>query len=197
MNSAPTPARNTKGGNGYKKRKTRRVVVKKSEINIDVERGDGDYAIVLKLLGGPQVRIKLSDGTEVTAMIPGKMRKKRGCWLKENMIILVEKDTGGHCEVAKIIRPTDKDFITAIDKLKGIAPKTSFFSYNDKNDDADNDDDYDDDRKEDDVCDLTLQSIQQVVQTKWTTKKNKEIVNNVSSPDSSSDNDEEVNIKNI
>ena len=208
MNQNPEPIRNTKGGKGYKKRKTRRIKVKKSDVIINIDEGEGDYALVLKNLGGKHIRIKLSNGVDVTAIIPGKMKKKRGCWLKQNMIVLVETDKHGNYELVRIVRPTDKDAKAAIEKMKKIISGTSFFVFpNDSDDDGDTDSTDDSDKtdemaiaekkEEDNIHDQFINPNRRLKQpsisTKWTNKKEEDS----SSSNSSDSTDAEIDIQNI
>jgi translation initiation factor IF-1 len=66
--------RNTTGGSGYKKHKG-----SKKNIYIPIKPTDY-YGMVLKLLGGNRILVKLYDGTEAEAIIPGKFLKS--LWLK-------------------------------------------------------------------------------------------------------------------
>ena len=96
--------RNVRGGNGYKKKKSRRdkIIVKK-EVILDVENGDGYYGRVLKLLGTNRILVKLHNNTETQVTIPGRLYKK--VWIKPDNYILVNN----YMEIEKVYRELDKD----------------------------------------------------------------------------------------
>jgi len=96
--------RNSRGGIGYRKKKTRRdkTVVKK-EILLDVENGDGYYGKVLKLLGTNRVLVKLHNNIETQVTIPGRLYKR--VWIKPDHYILVNN----LMEIEKVYNDFDKD----------------------------------------------------------------------------------------
>lgn len=123
------------GGKQYKKNKTRRERIRpKKDYTTNVAEGDGYYAKVIKRLGGNQLRVKLSNGTEDTVVIPGRLYKKQ--WIKQDMIVLVNNEN----EIIKIIRDNDKDATTAHDAIDKLDKnKTSINIYQESSSDDDDD----------------------------------------------------------
>jgi initiation factor 1A len=70
--------RNTFGGKGYKKAKSGNVRrrSKNPDMPVDVSTGYDHYALVLKKLGNNRLSVKLDNGQEVQAVIPGRFMKK-------------------------------------------------------------------------------------------------------------------------
>jgi len=56
--------------------------------NLRMPSGDELFAEVTNMLGANRVRVRCADGTERTARIPGRMRKR--VWIREDDIVLVE-----------------------------------------------------------------------------------------------------------
>jgi translation initiation factor IF-1 len=127
--------RNTKGGKNYKKRKTNRERnIPKKEYSVNVEEGEGYYAIVRRILGGNQVEVTMNNGTIDVVTIPGRMRKgRRGCWIKQDAKILVNADK----EILKIVRDTDKEAIIVRNVLNRATGGNSYFNGSDSSDDED------------------------------------------------------------
>lgn len=103
---------NTKGGKGYKKYKSNRVRPANAHVTLDVEGGDGYFATVKKLMGGNKVMVELKDGSEQMAIIPGRMYKRRGGWMRAGCELLINNDH----EIVKVVRETDKDYTEAAKK---------------------------------------------------------------------------------
>ena len=56
----------------------------------DLRMPDDDevFAVVTDMLGANRVKVRCADGTERTARIPGRMRKR--VWIREDDVVLVE-----------------------------------------------------------------------------------------------------------
>jgi translation initiation factor 1A len=52
------------------------------------EKDNEQFAIVLQLMGGDQIKAKCADGLERNCRIPGKMKKK--VWLREGDLIIIK-----------------------------------------------------------------------------------------------------------
>ena len=132
--------RNTKGGKGWKKRKTgrERAVPKQNIVEIDVDKGEGYYAVVKRILIGNQVEVKTSNGTIETVIIPGRMKKgRRGNWIKQDMLLLVDKFN----DIIKIIKSNDRDIKKATDMMKKVTGSSAFFFDEASSDSEDDDND--------------------------------------------------------
>jgi translation initiation factor IF-1 len=84
--------RNTFGGKGYKKAKSGNVRrrSKNPDMPVDVSTGYDHYAIVLKKLGNNRLHVKLDNGLEVQAVIPGRFMKK--VWFNAGDYIHVKRE---------------------------------------------------------------------------------------------------------
>jgi len=97
--------RNVIGGKGYKKRGNNTNFNR--EVKIDLDNGNYDYAIVIKSMGNNQIQIKLINGDEMTAYLPGKFYKKRR-YVKIDVLLIINLDTNP-AEVVKIITDPNED----------------------------------------------------------------------------------------
>lgn len=84
--------RNTRGGKGYKQSKSGNVRrrSKNPDMPVDVSTGFDHYAIVLKRLGNNRISVKLDNGMEVQAVIPGRFMKK--VWFNPGDYIHVKRE---------------------------------------------------------------------------------------------------------
>jgi translation initiation factor IF-1 len=84
--------RNTFGGKAYKKAKSGNVRrrSKNPDMPVDVSTGYDHYAIVLKKLGNNRLLVKLDNGLEVQAIIPGRFMKK--VWFNSGDYIHVKRE---------------------------------------------------------------------------------------------------------
>ena len=84
--------RNTRGGSAYKKSKSGNVRrrSKNPDMPVDVSTGFDHYALVLKRLGNNRINVKLDNGLEVQAIIPGKFMKK--VWFNAGDYIHVKRE---------------------------------------------------------------------------------------------------------
>jgi initiation factor 1A len=101
--------RNTIGGKAYKKTKSGNVRrrSKNPDKPVDTSTGVDFYAIVQKRLGDNRLLVKLANGTEVQAVIPGKFKKK--VWFNAGDYIQVEEvGIGFYDIIQKIINPTEQ-----------------------------------------------------------------------------------------
>jgi initiation factor 1A len=73
-----TVNRNTRGGKSYKKNKSGNIrrKSKNPDLPVDTTTGIDFYAVVLKRLGDNRIQVKLDNGAEVQAAIPGRFRRK-------------------------------------------------------------------------------------------------------------------------
>ena len=83
---------NTRGGSAYKKSKSGNVRrrSKNPDMPVDVSTGFDHYAIVLKRLGNNRLSVKLDNGLEVQAIIPGRFMKK--VWFNPGDYIHVKRE---------------------------------------------------------------------------------------------------------
>ena len=109
---------NTRGGKGYKRGKTNRIRPARRDFHLDVEGGEGYFGVVTKLVGDNTVLVKLNNGIDGKANIPGRMRKKSGQWIKVGFTVLLSKDDEGNLEVVKIVKENDKDAKEAATMMK-------------------------------------------------------------------------------
>jgi initiation factor 1A len=84
--------RNTFGGKAYKKAKSGNVRrrSKNPDMPVDVSTGYDHYAVVLKRLGNNRIHVKLDNGLEVQAIIPGRFMKK--VWFNQGDYIHVKRE---------------------------------------------------------------------------------------------------------
>ena len=84
--------RNTFGGKAYKKAKSGNVRrrSKNPDTPVDVSTGYDHYAVVLKRLGNNRIHVKLDNGLEVQAIIPGRFMKK--VWFNQGDYIHVKRE---------------------------------------------------------------------------------------------------------
>lgn len=87
-----TVQRNTFGGRSYKQTKSGNVrrKSKNPDMPVDVSTGFDHYAIVLKRLGNNRLLVKLDNGLEVQAIIPGRFMKK--VWFNQSDYIHVKRE---------------------------------------------------------------------------------------------------------
>ena len=83
---------NTIGGKNYKKSKSGNIRrrSKNPDVPVDVSTGFDHYALVLKRLGNNRLHVKLDNGLEVQAVIPGKFMKK--VWFNAGDYIHVKRE---------------------------------------------------------------------------------------------------------
>jgi initiation factor 1A len=101
--------RNTIGGKSYKKNKSGNVRrrSKNPDKPVDTSTGVDFYAIVQKRLGDNRLLVKLSNGTEVQAVIPGKFKKK--VWFNSGDYIQVQEvGIGFYDIIQKIVNQTEQ-----------------------------------------------------------------------------------------
>jgi initiation factor 1A len=101
--------RNTIGGKSYKKNKSGNVRrrSKNPDKPVDTSSGVDFYAIVQKRLGDNRLLVKLANGTEVQAVIPGKFKKK--VWFNSGDYIQVQEvGIGFYDIIQKIINQTEQ-----------------------------------------------------------------------------------------
>jgi translation initiation factor IF-1 len=84
--------RNTFGGKKYKQAKSGNVRrrSKNPDMPVDVSSGFDHYALVLKRLGNNRLHVKLDNGMEVQAVIPGRFMKK--VWFNAGDYIHVKRE---------------------------------------------------------------------------------------------------------
>jgi translation initiation factor IF-1 len=102
-----------------KNKKKGRIVIQ--DTLIDVEKGEGFYGKVIKLLGLNRVMILLNTGSEVQATFPGKFRKK--LWIHINNIVLVNESY----EILDLIKDSHKRFVEATTMLRKITSLDDYF----------------------------------------------------------------------
>ena len=101
--------RNTIGGKSYKKNKSGNVRrrSKNPDKPVDTSSGVDFYAIVQKRLGDNRLLVKLANGTEVQAVIPGKFKKK--VWFNSGDYIQVQEvGIGFYDIIQKIVNQTEQ-----------------------------------------------------------------------------------------
>jgi initiation factor 1A len=113
-----------------------RVTIKNSDI--DVEKGEGFYGTVIKLLGDNRLLVNLNNGIEAQATFSGKFRKK--IWIKIGNIVLLNESY----EVQQIINDENKRSIEANNMMRKVTSIDDYFKNNDDDDDDDDDDEEDD-----------------------------------------------------
>ena len=102
-----------------KNKKKGRIVIQESFV--DVEKGEGFYGKVTKLLGLNRVTVLLNTGTEVQATFPGKFRKK--IWIHLNNIVLLNETY----EIMDVIKDSHKRYIEATDMLRKVTSTDDYF----------------------------------------------------------------------
>jgi len=128
--------RNTRGGKGYKKRKTNRERFRpESKVSINVANGEGYFASIIRFLGDNKVEIKRSNDTIAQATIPGKFYKRR--WIKNNDIVLVNTEN----EIVKIIKNNDTDSKMAQNMMAKLEKSNGGNIYLNSDSESDSDDD--------------------------------------------------------
>ena len=132
--------RNTRGGAGYKARKTGKQKIERKIEELDVEAGEGYYGTVMRLLGGNRIEAKLHTGGIVQARIPGIMYKKRGNWMKVGAIIQLD-GADDFYEVIRIVKDANND----AEQAKEIISKSNNNNdiFGDGKSEDDNDDELD------------------------------------------------------
>ena len=98
-----TVNRNTRGGKGYKKMKSGNVRRKSKNPDqpVDTTTGIDHYAIVSKRLGDNRLMVKLDNGDEVQAVIPGRFRRK--VWFNAGDYIQVQRSGEDYYDVIQKI----------------------------------------------------------------------------------------------
>ena len=96
-----------------------RVVIKDSDI--DVEKGEGYYGTVIKLLGDNRLQVNLNNGTEAQATFSGKFRKK--IWIKIGNIVLLNESY----EVQQIINDVNKRSVEAHTMMRKAASLDDYY----------------------------------------------------------------------
>lgn len=114
-----------------------RVVIKDSDI--DVEKGEGFYGTVIKLLGDNRLQVNLNNGTEAQATFSGKFRKK--IWIKIGNIVLLNDAF----EVQQIINDVNKRSVEAHTMMRKAASLEDYYAREEVDDD---DEEYEEDIKE-------------------------------------------------
>jgi initiation factor 1A len=102
-----------------KNKKKGRIVI--HDTLIDVEKGEGFYGKVVKLLGLNRVMILLNTGTEVQATFPGKFRKK--LWIHVNNIVLVNESY----EILDLIKDSHKRYVEATNMMRKVTSLDDYF----------------------------------------------------------------------
>ena len=110
--------KNTQGGNKFKKTKNCRPKKTKNTSYIDVNDGTGYYAKVTKKYGNNRVGVKLNNGIESHAIIPGLFRKK--VWIDVDHIVLINTDF----EILKLIKEDDPEYQNAVNMFKTVDDTT-------------------------------------------------------------------------
>ena len=109
---------NKKSGKGRRGR----VVIKDSDI--DVEKGEGFYGTVIKILGDNRLLVNLNNGIEAQATFSGKFRKK--VWIKIGNIVLLNESY----EVQQIVNDINKRSIEANSMMRKAASLDDYFGTN-------------------------------------------------------------------
>jgi hypothetical protein len=134
------PIRNTKGGKGFKQRKTRRERnIPKKDYQTDINNGDAYYAQVKKIIGGNKVEVISSKdgGQSQVVTIPGRMNKgRRGGYIRTGNNVLVNDD-----EILRIIRLNDADNEKAKKAMATVGFKSEVYNNDPSSDDDSEDDD--------------------------------------------------------
>jgi initiation factor 1A len=101
---------NTFGGKSYKKTKSRNVRRrnKNPDLPVDTSTGIDFYAIIQKRLGTNRLSVKLDNGNEIQAVIPGKFMKR--VWFKAGDYIQVRRTGDNFYDVIqKIVNHNEQD----------------------------------------------------------------------------------------
>ncbi len=102
--------RNTIGGKAYKKSKSGNVRrrSKNPDVPVDTTTGIDHYANVVKRLGNNRLLVKLDNGDEVQAVIPGRFMKK--IWFNPGDYIHVRCEGEGFYDIIqKILNPLEQN----------------------------------------------------------------------------------------
>ena len=99
---------NTIGGRNYKKAKSGNVRrrSKNPDMQVDTTTGFDYYAVVLKRLGNNRLNIRLDNGTEVQAVIPGRFMKK--VWFNTGDYIHVRREGENYYDVLQKLLNEDE-----------------------------------------------------------------------------------------
>jgi len=99
---------NTIGGRNYKKAKSGNVRrrSKNPDMPVDATTGFDHYAIVLKRLGNNRLNIRLDNGIEVQAVIPGRFMKK--VWFNSGDYIHVRREGENYYDVIQKLLNDDE-----------------------------------------------------------------------------------------
>lgn len=99
---------NTIGGRNYKKAKSGNVRrrSKNPDMPVDTTTGFDYYAVVLKRLGNNRLNIRLDNGSEVQAVIPGRFMKK--VWFNSGDYIHVRREGENYYDVLQKLLNEDE-----------------------------------------------------------------------------------------
>ena len=99
---------NTIGGRNYKKAKSGNVRrrSKNPDMPVDTTTGFDYYAVVLKRLGNNRLNIRLDNGSEVQAVIPGRFMKK--VWFNSGDYIHVKREGENYYDVLQKLLNEDE-----------------------------------------------------------------------------------------
>jgi len=132
---------NTFGGKSYKKTKSRNVRRrnKNPDLPVDTSTGIDFYAIIQKRLGTNRLSVKLDNGNEIQAVIPGKFMKR--VWFKAGDYIQVRRTGDNFYDVIqKIVNHNEQNNAqTALGKRE--TGEKDIFRPSLSDDDSDDDDD--------------------------------------------------------
>lgn len=128
--------RNTRGGAGWKARKTGKQHFEKKIEEFDVESGGNYYAEVTRLLGGNRIEAKLHTGNIVQARIPGIMYKKKGNWMKVGTTIFIN-GINDFYEVIRIVKDSNNDATKAKSMISKSNNSIDIFGDEEKSDTED------------------------------------------------------------
>ena len=121
------------GATHVKKTRRGRTVIK--DTGIDVEKGEGFYGIVNKMLGTNRLLVTLNNGSEVQATFSNKFKKR--IWIKVGDIVLINDSH----EIEQKIDKDNKRSYEANAMIKKSIPMNMYFIKEELDEDEDEDED--------------------------------------------------------
>lgn len=179
---------NTIGGKSYKKNKSGNIRRRNRnpDIPVDVSTGLDFYAVVQKRLGNNRLLVKLYNGNEVQAVIPGKFMRR--VWFKTGDYIQVRSTGDNFYDVIqKIVNQNEQNNAETAFRKRESGEKDIFRTNLSDDDSCDDDDNFNDFNNNSDIEDFD-EFGNKILSKK--DNKNNNIHLNINDSDSDSDSDD-------
>ena len=130
---------NTFGGKNYKKTKSGNVRrrSKNPNMTVDTTTGFDYYGVVMKRLGNNRLHVKIDNGVEIQAVIPGRFMKKV-CFNAGDFIHVRREGDNYYDVIQKLINDDEKSKAQSIMSKQMNGDELDIFRQNDDNDEYNN-----------------------------------------------------------